>query len=73
MSCWHRVALATNEYMAPGGSVRVVDQIELSGHDMTLRKDINCERDVDLARRMAQELGLPLHDHRRKAEERPHD
>lgn len=57
----NRVRLATNEY----GNGRVVDQIEVHIMDMWLRKDITCERDVYLARRLAWEIGVELEDDRK--------
>lgn len=61
---WQSIRLTTNEYTSRCGCVRTVDQIEIHGGDMTLRKDITCPRDVDLAHRMAESLVLEVWDDR---------
>jgi len=61
---WQSIRLTTNEYTSRCGCVRTVDQIEIHGGDMTPRKDITCTRDVDLAHRMAESLGLDVWDDR---------
>ncbi|MCG7598817.1 hypothetical protein MHM84_03400 [Halomonas sp. McH1-25] len=64
MNDWRRITLVTAEYGNPDGSVRKVEQIELWGHGMTLRKDINADIDVELARRLGESLGLEVEDWR---------
>jgi len=58
MSGFLRVELRTVEYHMTG----VVDQIVLIGYDLHLRTDINSERDVKLARRMAESERLEFAD-----------
>ncbi len=59
MANFNSINLRTNEYAG-----RKVDQIELHAFDMRFHKDITCNRDVRLARRMAEELGIKVHDFR---------
>jgi hypothetical protein len=55
-----RVRLVTNEYrLGP------VDQVELYIGDLHLRCDITSARIVELARRLAKELGVELQDLRK--------
>lgn len=56
----NRIRLASNEYANPDGTVRRVDQIEIHIMDMWMRKDITCERDEYLARKLAYDAGVEL-------------
>lgn len=55
------------EYLNPDGqSVRKADQIVAWVSGIPFRKDVTCERDVQLAQRLADDEGIELIDHRYK-------
>jgi len=56
-----RVVLRTNEYRLTGK----VDQVEVFICDQWFRRDINSDRDVDMAIRLAKDSGLKVEDYRK--------
>jgi len=61
---WVKIQLRRNGYVSRDGVKREVDQIELWGFDLTLRQTIMSDRDVMLAGKAAEDLGIPFFDDR---------
>ena len=60
----NKIQFETNEYLNPNGTARRVDQIAIHVCDMWFRRDLTCERDENLARRLADDIGIEVFDYR---------